>query len=116
MCDVKDSITVDGVTYVRQDLTTQDADGFSIVRADSGLFFAQVESRTDRECVLKNARQLHYWKTKGLNYLDIANYGVLEGSKITSEVPSLTIMDVRSVTPCSKTAVKSIQGVKAWKP
>lgn len=112
----RESIVVDGVTYIRKDLLTVDPSGWSIVRADSGLFFAVVAEQSGTKCVLKNARQLHYWKTKGLNYLDIANYGVLEGSKITSEVAVLTVMDVRSITPCTETCVRSIQAVKAWKP
>lgn len=110
------TINIDGIDYVRADsIKPEPLSDFYIVRADSGLFFARVKSRTDREAILTNCRQLHYWKTIGLNYLDIAINGVLDGSKITHEVPEITVLDVRSLTACTDKAATSIAAVKPWK-
>ena len=113
MCKVK-TINIDGVDYAP--VQRPDPSKFSIIRADSGLFFGVVETLEDRKAVVTNCRQIHYFKVNGLNYIDIATQGLLPESKLTSETSTITILDVRSVTPCVESAAKNIQGFKPWTP
>ncbi len=120
-----DTVTINNVEYIRKD-SVKDAvatnySDWSIVRADSGVFFGQVKSFTPKECsghavaVIENARQIHYFVVNGLNHLDIAVNGLLPGSKVTSEIKEITVTDARSKCACTEAASKSIQGFAPWR-
>lgn len=111
-------IEINGVRYAPVGSQKQEPlSNYSLVRcASSGILFGIVEKHEGQTVVLKNARQLWYWKTNGLNVLDIAVEGILSGSKITHEVPSITLTDAITVVPCSEKAAKSIVEAKVCLP
>ena len=105
-------LTIDGIKWVPASSISLDyapPSDYSIVRADSGLFFGVVTSHTDREAVIENVRQLWSWEAvSGINYLDIAVAGITSNSKVTNTASSITVKDVRSITPCTEAAAKTM--------
>lgn len=88
-----------------------------IVRAkDAGVFFAHIAERRGSEADLTDARCLWYW-SGALSLLEMAESGVSRPNncKFTVTIPSLTVLDVIEIVPCSDVAVKSISEVPAWK-
>ena len=99
--DVKE-LELNGQIYVRKDsVRTFDLSEQSIVRADSGVYFGKVVSQNDRTVVLENARQIWKFNTKGINTLDVASVGIHGDSRVTHVVPSVTVLDARTVVPCT---------------
>jgi hypothetical protein len=88
-----------------------------IIRGDrSGVFVAEIESRSGQEAVLKNARRLWQW-SGATETLQLALDGVSQpsGCKFTVTVPQLTLTDVIQVCPASEKALASIDAVPVWK-
>lgn len=112
------TIEINGATYALVGETVvEPLSNYSLVRcASSGILFGIVEKQEGQTVVLRNARQLWYWKTNGLNVLDIAVEGILSGSKITHEVPSITLTDAICVVPCTEKAAMSIVEAKTCIP
>ena len=112
----KTSIVIDGVEYVRADsIKPEPLSEYSLIRADSGVYFGRIKSRNDREAVVEDCRQIYYFVVDGLNTLDIATKGVLAGSKLTCSVGAITVCDVRTVVQCTESAAKNLKEYPTWK-
>lgn len=117
---MKNEIIVDNVRYVRADnVSAPSLDGmeYVIVRTYSaGVFAGYLESRKDREVVLKNARRLWYW-SGAASLSQLANEGVKKPDecKFPAEVPSVTLLEAIEILPVSEEAKKSIDSVPVWK-
>lgn len=99
-----------------KDSTTPVADGnFFIVRTDrAGVFFAQLGKREGSECELLNARRIYRWV--GANTLSqVAMDGVGSSSQLTITVPSMTVLGVIELIPCSEKSAKSLSALPEWK-
>ena len=91
-----------------------------IIRANrAGVFFGTLVSKTDTvagvEVELKDCRRLWYWNG-ACSLSELAQNGTRRPNdcKFTVTVPSITVMDVIEIIPCSDQAVGSIEGVKIW--
>jgi hypothetical protein len=86
-----------------------------IVRTDrAGVFFTEIESRNGSEVELRNARRIYYWK--GANTCSqIAVDGVANDSQLTVSVPSMTVLGVIEVIPCSDKATACMDAIPEWR-
>lgn len=88
-----------------------------IIRCDrAGVFYAEIKERRGDEADLVNARRLWYWEgAASLSQLATEGVKAPENCKFTVTVPSMTVLGVIEVIPCTKSAVESIDGVAEWK-
>lgn len=87
-----------------------------IIRADrAGVFYGEIESRNGDEVTMINVRRIWYW-SGAASLSQLAVDGVTRPSecKFTVYVPSMTILGVIEIIPCTDKAIKSIEGVKQW--
>lgn len=88
-----------------------------IIRCDrAGVFYAEIKERRGSEADLVNARCLWYWDGAA-SLLQLATEGTKapQSCQFTVTVPSMTVLGVIEVIPCTEAAVKSIDGVSEWK-
>lgn len=92
-----------------------------IIRADrAGVFYgelADIEPLGDKLMVeMKNCRRIWYWDgAASLSQLATNGTTAPADCKFTVTVPSMTIMGVIEIIPCSDKAIKSIEKVDVWK-
>lgn len=90
---------------------------YYIIRCDrAGVFFAKIAARRGREADLTDCRRLWYWDGAA-SISQLAMEGVTRPAncKFTMAVPSMTVLGVIEVIPCTDAAVRSINGVAVWK-
>ena len=116
-----ETITVNGVDYVRKDAITEKAelkDGMPYVIArtySAGVFAGYLESRTGQEVVLRNARRIWYWDgAASLSQLAMEGTKKPENCKFPCEVDVINLLQTIEIINCTKKAEKSIKGVKVW--
>lgn len=88
-----------------------------IIRCDrAGVFYAEIKERRGSEADLVNARRLWYWDgAASLSQLAIEGVKAPKNCKFTVTVPAMTVLGVIEFIPCTEAAVKSIDGVAAWR-
>ena len=88
-----------------------------IIRADrAGVFYGEIAERRGSEVDMVNCRRLWYWDgAASLSQLATEGVKAPENCKFTVTVPSMTILGVIEIIPCTKEAVKSIDSVEVWK-
>lgn len=87
-----------------------------IIRADrAGVFYGELESRNGNEVTMKNVRRIYHWRGAAtLSQLAVDGVKRPSECKFTVYVPSMTILGVIEIIPCTENAIKSIEGVKQW--
>lgn len=88
-----------------------------IIRCDrAGVFFGTVARLEGREAELRDVRRLWRWRG-ATECLGLAADGVKKphDCMFTVSVPVLVTTDVIEVIPCTDEAIRSIEGVAAWK-
>ena len=92
-------------------------EGKCIIRCDrAGVFFAEVESMEGQTAKLRNARRLWYWDgAASLSQLATKGTVAPNNCKFTVTVPSMTVLGVIEVIPCSSAAAAIIEAVPEWK-
>lgn len=88
-----------------------------IIRCDrAGVFYAEIAKRDGSEAELRSARRLWYW-AGAASLSQLATEGVKrpQDCNFTVTVPSMTVLGVIEVIPCSPEAVGSIEAVPVWK-
>lgn len=116
-------LTVNGVTYVREDSiqpSPEVPDGkMVIVRCRSaGVFFGELSShdKATGTAIMSNARRVWYWSgAASLSQLAVDGTSKPGECKLPVAVPIITVAGVIEVIPCTSTAVKSLTGIKIWK-
>jgi hypothetical protein len=114
------SITVNGVEYIRKDSVENisvDADGYVIVRTYSaGVFAGYIKERNGQEVVMQHARRLWFWDgAASLSQLAMDGVSKPQNCKFPCIVAEITLLNVIEIIPCTEKAVKSIAGVPVWK-
>lgn len=114
-------ISINGVSYVpknNEEHKAESLDGmvYSIVRTyTAGVFAGYVASRNGQEVVVKNARRLWYWDgAASLSQLAVDGVKKPKTCKFPCEVPSIELLQVIEIIPCSEKARKSIASVGVW--
>ncbi len=82
----------------------------------AGVFYGELSEKSGSEVILKNARRLYYWKTtdKGISLSEVANSGLHDDSKVCAPVSSIWLQAIE-IIPCTKSAIKSIEGKNEYK-
>jgi hypothetical protein len=88
-----------------------------IIRADrAGVFFGTLKEKNGSEVTLTDCRRLWYWDgAASLSQLAVDGTSSPNNCTFTVTVPEITILQVIEIIPCTKKAIKSIEGVKEWK-
>lgn len=86
---------------------------FIIRTAQAGVFFAEISDRRGDEADLVNARRIHYWQG-ATECIGISQFGVGASSRITVAIPSMTVLGVIEVLPCSEVAHKCLAEFPVW--
>ena len=82
---------------------------------EAGVFFAHIAERRENEADLTDARRIWYWEgAASLSEMAVRGVKKPQACKFTVTVPSMTVMGIVEIIPCSEEAVRSIQGVKEW--
>lgn len=87
-----------------------------IIRADrAGVFFGTLKAKEGTEVELENCRRLWYWDGAA-SISEIALSGVTNPNncKFSVTVPSIIVIGVIEIIPCSEKAVQNIESVKVW--
>lgn len=90
---------------------------YVIVRTYSaGVFAGNLESRKDREVVLRNARRLWYWKgAASLSQLAMEGVKCPQECKFPCEVDRIELLEAIEILDVTESAEASIKGVPVWK-
>ena len=75
----------------------------------AGVWFGEIEQKSGKEVILKNARRMWRWHTKeSISLSSVAMHGVDSSkSKIAMSVPSVWLEAIE-LMPCADAAIKSI--------
>lgn len=81
----------------------------------AGVWFGKVQKKSGSEIILKNGRRLwRWWADKSISLSAVAAYGIKQDkSKIA--VPVTAWLEAIEIIPCSKKAIKSIEGAEIAK-
>ena len=115
-----EEIVVDGTTYVPknsyQKAEKLDGMDYVIVRGDrSGVFAGYLESKKEREIILRQARRIWYWSgASSISQLAEDGTSDPDNCKFPKAVNKIQILDVIEIIDCTKTAKESIESVKVW--
>ena len=116
-----DEVEINGQVYVKKGTESQPADKldgmeYVIVRGDrSGVFAGYLESKKEREVILRQARRIWYWSgASSISQLAEDGTSDPDNCKFPKAVNKIQILDVIEIIDCTKTAQKSIEEVKLW--
>lgn len=89
---------------------------YVIIRSrDSGVHAGYLKSRTGDEVTLTDSRRIWYWSGAAtLSQLSQEGPGNPDACKFPAAVPSITVLGVCEIIPCSETAREKIERVKPW--
>ena len=88
-----------------------------IIRADrAGVFFGTLKEKNGSEVVLTDCRRLWRWEgAASISQLAVEGTKRPNNCKFTLVVPIISILGVIEIIPCTREAIKSIEGVAIWK-
>lgn len=92
-------------------------DQYYIIRCDrSGVFFGKIGKREGQEAQILDARCVFYW-AKAATIMELSQTGdkSSSNSKITVEVPEITVTDVIQIVPCTDEAVSVFKSTPEWR-
>lgn len=116
-----EEIVIDGTTYVPKNSNklAEKLDGmeYVLIRGDrSGVFAGYLESRNEREVILRQARRIWYWTgANSISQLAIDGTTTPDTCQFPEALDKIQILDTIEVINCTEKAQKSIQSVKIWK-
>ena len=115
------TIKINEIEYVRKDTLNQTASTYNgmpyvIVRTYSaGVFAGYLESRKDKEVVMRQARRIWYWDgAASLSQLATDGTSKPSNCKFPCAVDKVELTEAIEILQCTETAKKSISEVKVW--
>ena len=115
------TIIISEIEYVRKDTLNQTASTYNgmpyvIVRTYSaGVFAGYLESRKDKEVVMRQARRIWYWDgAASLSQLATDGTSKPLNCKFPCAVDKVELTEAIEILQCTETAKKSISEVKVW--
>jgi hypothetical protein len=114
-------VEINGQVYVKKGTESQPAEKldnmeYVIIRGDrSGVFAGYLESKKEKEVILRQARRIWYW-SGAASISQLAEDGTSDpdNCKFPVALNKIQILDVIEIINCTEKARKSIQGVKVW--
>jgi hypothetical protein len=116
-----EELVIDGQTYVPkssyQKAEKLDGMEYVIVRGDrSGVFAGYLESKKEREVILRQARRIWYWSgASSISQLAEDGTSDPDNCKFPKALNKIQILDVIEIIDCTKVAKESIESVAIWK-
>lgn len=88
-----------------------------IVRADrAGVFYGTLAKKEGSEVKLTNCRRIWYWEgAASISELAVSGVTKPHDCKFSVVVPSITILGVIEIIPCTDAAIDNIEAVPVWK-
>lgn len=115
------TITINEIEYVRKDTLNQTASTYNgmpyvIVRTYSaGVFAGYLESRKEKEVVMRQARRIWYWDgAASLSQLATDGTSKPSNCKFPCAVDKVELTEAIEILQCTETAKKSISEVRVW--
>ena len=115
------TIKINEIEYVRKDTFNQTASTYNgmpyvIVRTYSaGVFAGYLESRKEKEVVMRQARRIWYWDgAASLSQLATDGTSKPQNCKFPCAVDKVELTEAIEILQCTETAKKSISKVKVW--
>ncbi len=107
-------ILIDGVPYVaKSDL---DENRVIIRTQNAGVHYGTIETRDGSEVCLADSRRLWFWKgAASLSQLATEGVKCPSECKFAVSVPTITLLQVIEIIPCTTQAVKCIDAVEEWR-
>ncbi len=89
---------------------------YYIVRSHlAGVFAGEIESRSGKEVVMRNARRLWYWEgAASLSQLAMEGVSKPENCKFPCEVDRVILTEAIEILDVTEKAKESIKKVKIW--
>ena len=90
---------------------------YYIIRCnEAGVFFGHINKRRGSEADLTDVRRIYYWDGAA-SLSQLAMEGVTNPSacRFTVTVPSMTVLNIIELIPCTDAAVKNILEVPVWR-
>ena len=90
---------------------------YYIIRCnEAGVFFGKIAERRGSEADLTDVRRIHYWDgAASLSQLAMEGVTNPGGCRFTVTVPSMTVLNIIELIPCTDAAVKNIMEVPVWR-
>ena len=115
------TIKINEIEYIRKDTLNQTASTYNgmpyvIVRTYSaGVFAGYLESRKEKEVVMRQARRIWYWDgAASLSQLATDGTSKPSNCKFPCAVDKVELTEAIEILQCTETAKKSISEVKVW--
>ena len=98
-------------------MDNQNQKQYYIVRGDrSGLYTGNIESQNGKEVVMTNVRNIWHWNGAcGVMQLALDGPDAGRETRITVELPEITVLDAVAIYPCSAEAEKIFREAKPWR-
>lgn len=90
---------------------------YYIIRCnEAGVFFGKIAERRGSEADLADVRRIHYWDgAASLSQLAMEGVKKPHNCRFTVTVPSMTVLNIIELIPCSDAAAKNILEVPVWR-
>lgn len=88
-----------------------------IIRANrAGVFYGTLAEKKGDEVELKDCRRIWYWDgAASISELAVSGVTRPHDCKFSVSVPSITILGVIEIIPCTEKAIKNLEAVPVWK-
>ena len=88
-----------------------------IIRAaEAGVFFGTLVEKEGNEVTLKDCRRLWYWNgAASISEIALSGVAAPRDCKFSVVVPSITVLGVIEIIPCTEQAIQNIESVPVWK-
>ena len=88
-----------------------------IIRAaEAGVFFGTLVEKEGNEVTLKDCRRLWYWNgAASISEIALSGVAFPRDCKFSVAVPSITVLGVIEIIPCTEQAIQNIESVPVWK-
>ena len=92
-------------------------DQYYIIRCnEAGVFFGHIKERRGSEADLTDVRRIHYWDgAASLSQLAMEGVSKPRTCRFTVTVPSMTVLNVIELIPCTDAAAKNLLEVPVWR-
>jgi hypothetical protein len=79
----------------------------------AGVFFGTLDQKAGSEVILKDARRMWtWWAKKSISLSGCALYGIQDAKSKIAPAVDYIWLDAIEIIPCTKEAIKSIEGAK----
>lgn len=115
-----DNLTYGEIKQIASLLSEQASEGINDMTGEkviirtyaAGVWFGEIEKKAGNEVIVKNARRLWSWKAKkSISLSAVAVHGVDADECKFAPAVDLVWLEAIELIPCTKEAVKSLEGV-----